>query len=60
MIFPVSGSLSTRASRGAKVLGTAFEMASLLTVLVADSSPLRSFSMPPVAALRREVRPRRR
>jgi len=42
------------------VFGNAFVMASLLVVEVLDSFPARSFSMPPVAELRREVRPSRR
>lgn len=60
MILPVSGSRSTLASVGAMVLGIAFVMASLLDVEDLDSEPGLSFSMPPVALLRREVRPSRR
>jgi hypothetical protein len=59
-IFPVSGSLSTLASVGSIVFGTAFEMASWFAVEVLDTSPARSFSIPPVAELRRDVRPSRR
>ena len=59
-IFPVSGSLSTLASVGAIVFGIAFEIANLFVVEVLDTSPARSFSIPPVAELRRDVRPSRR
>lgn len=59
MIFPVSESLSTLASVGSMVLGIAFEMASLLVVDVLESDPARNFSIPPVAELSLEVRPRR-
>jgi hypothetical protein len=59
MIFPVSGSRSTLASAGAICFGKAFEIESWFVVEVLESAPGRSFSMPPVALLRREVRPRR-
>lgn len=59
-ILPVVGSRSTRAEEGANCLGMALEMASLEVVEVLEMSPARSFSVPPVAELRREVRPRRR
>lgn len=70
-IFPVVGSRSTRASVGAISLGMAFEMESLSFLLLLASPFVDvdvdtevcvgcSFSIPPVAVLRREVRPRRR
>ncbi len=60
MILPVSGSRSTLASVGMIVLGIAFVIESLLAVEDLDSVPGRSFSVPPVALLRRDVRPSRR
>ena len=56
MIFPVSGSLSTRTVVGATAVGIAWAIASLLVVLVLEAAT----SVPPVREFRREVRPRRR
>lgn len=60
MILPVSGSRSTLASVGVMVLGMAFVIASLLDVEDLESVPGLSFSVPPVALFRRDVRPSRR